>query len=61
MILGVRLVSFLILLAISYFVYQDAEKRGMNGILWAIGTFLICIIFLPLYFIMRKPLVGGSV
>jgi putative membrane protein len=61
MILIGRLIGLVIVLAISYFVYQDAEKRGMNGILWAIGTFLLCIIFLPLYLIMRKPLVGGSV
>jgi len=40
---------------IAYWVYTDASKRGMNAIGWAIGTFIICIIALPLYLIMRKP------
>jgi hypothetical protein len=31
----------------------------MNAILWAIGTFLVCIVFLPLYLILRKP-VGAA-
>lgn len=41
--------------AIAFFVYTDAKKRGMNAVLWAIGTFLVCIVFLPLYLILRKP------
>ena len=50
--------GFIIPLIIAIFVYQDAEKRGMSGIGWALGTFLLCIIFLPLYLIMRKPVDG---
>ena len=49
------LISLLIAAGIAFFVYQDAQKRGMNGILWAIGVFLLCIVFLPMYLIMRKP------
>lgn len=49
----------LILVAIIAFaVGADAKKRGMNGALWGVGTFLLCIVFLPLYFIVRKP-IGG--
>ena len=28
----------------------------MNGVLWGIGVFLLCIVFLPLYLIVRKPI-----
>jgi MFS family permease len=43
---------------IAVWVAQDANKRGMNGIAWAIGVFLLCIIFLPIYLIVRKPLLA---
>jgi hypothetical protein len=49
------LFGYIISAAIAYWVYTDANKRGMNGVVWAIATFLICIISLPLYLIMRKP------
>jgi hypothetical protein len=42
-------------LVFAIFVATDANKRGMNGLLWGIGVFLICIIFLPLYLVVRKP------
>jgi hypothetical protein len=42
--------------ALGIFVAQDANKRGMSGALWGILTFLFCIVFLPLYLIVRKPL-----
>lgn len=44
-------------LLIAIWVAQDANRRGMNGILWAIGVFLLCIVFLPIYLIVRKPIV----
>ena len=50
-----QLIGLLIAAAIAYWVYQDAESRGMNGILWGIFTFLLCIIALPVYLIVRKP------
>lgn len=43
---------------IAVWVAQDANKRGMNGVAWAIGVFLLCIIFLPIYLIVRKPLLA---
>ena len=46
----------LIPLIIAVLVGQDANKRGMNGVLWGIGVFLLCIVFLPLYLIVRKPM-----
>lgn len=54
-----NLIGLLIAGAIAFWVYKDAESRGMNGIGWAIGTFLLCIIILPIYLIVRKP-VGGA-
>lgn len=48
----------IVVLIIAIWVAQDANKRGMNGILWALGVFLFCIVFLPLYLIVRKPIVA---
>lgn len=48
------LVGLIIVLACTIYTYQDANKRGMNGILWALGVFFLCIVFFPLYLILRK-------
>jgi hypothetical protein len=51
----------LVPLVIAVLVAQDANKRGMNGVLWGIGVFLLCIVFLPLYLIVRRPvLMAGT-
>ena len=52
---GASIIGFIIDVLIAIWVYNDAQRRGMNGIGWAIGTFLLCVIFLPLYLIIRKP------
>ena len=52
------LFGWIIAAAIAYWVYTDANKRGMPAIGWAIGTFVLCIIVFPLYLIMRKPIQG---
>jgi len=36
---------------------QDAEKRGMSPWGWGLFVALICIIGLPMYLIMRKPII----
>jgi xanthine/uracil/vitamin C permease (AzgA family) len=55
----IRVISGLMFLAIpliaAVLVANDANKRGMNGIGWGIGTFFLCIVFLPLYLILRNP------
>ena len=56
---GYQFIGAVIAVAIAAFVFQDAKKRGMNSWGWAIGTFLLCIVFLPLYLIMRKPVLTG--
>jgi len=50
--------GFIIALLIAIWVATDANKRGMNGVAWAIGVFFLCIIFLPIYLIVRKPLLA---
>jgi hypothetical protein len=47
---------FVIDIVIAFLIAQDANQRGMNGVLWGIGVFLLCIVFLPLYLIVRKPI-----
>ena len=34
---------------------RDAASRGMSGVGWGIFTFLVCIIAVPIYLIVRKP------
>jgi hypothetical protein len=44
-------IGTIISLGFAYYVYQDAKKREIeNGILWAVGTFLVWIIVLPIYY-----------
>jgi hypothetical protein len=56
---GTFLISIIVGAVAAYWVYNDAKKRPMNPTVWAIGTFLICIVFLPLYLILRKPETGS--
>ncbi|MFA5268964.1 MAG: SHOCT domain-containing protein [Methanoregula sp.] len=57
---GMMLVWFIVFLIIGYFVYQDANKRGMNGLLWGILIIIpmIGILALILYVILRES--GGN-
>ena len=48
--------GMLIAVVIAAFVASDARKRGMEPVGWFIGVFLLLIIFLPAYLIVRKPL-----
>jgi len=54
------LFGLLIAAVVAFFVAIDAKKRGMNAVGWGIGTFALMIIFLPLYFIMRKPILNQT-
>jgi len=56
--LGIRVVAALAAGAIAFFVAKDANSRGMNGLLWGLGVFFLCIIFLPIYLFVRKPLLA---
>jgi putative membrane protein len=49
------MIAWVVALAIAYLVYKDAEKRGMNGLLWGLPILIpwIGALFLILYLIMR--------
>lgn len=53
---GMMLIWFIVFLVIGYFVYQDANKRGMNGLLWWILIIIpmVGIIALIIYVILRE-------
>ena len=50
------IVIWIVFFVISIFVYMDAEKRNMNGLLWLILTIIpyIGILFLIIYLIIRE-------
>jgi MFS family permease len=50
------LLGLAIAAVIAAFVASDASKRGMNAVGWFFGVFLLLIVFLPAYLIVRKPL-----
>ncbi|MDX9816256.1 MAG: hypothetical protein RBT06_04890 [Smithellaceae bacterium] len=54
------LIGLLIGVICGVFVYDDAKKRGMNALGWSIFIFLILIIGLPMYALMRKPLLNQN-
>lgn len=47
--------SWVVSLAVAYLVYKDAEKLGMNGLLWGLPILIpwAGILFLILYLILR--------
>jgi putative membrane protein len=53
---GMMLIWLIIVLAIGCLVYQDANRRGMNGLLWGILVIIPMagLIFLILYIIIRE-------
>lgn len=60
---GEYLFGILLAAIIAFFVYNDANQRNLNNnpwikspALWAIGVFLLLIIFLPLYYVSRGSL-----
>ena len=55
---GIQIIGIVLGAVAGAWVYSDAKKRGMNAIGWGIGSFLVCIVFLPLYLIIRKPLLA---
>jgi hypothetical protein len=52
------IIGMMIGIIVGAFIAKDARKRGMNEIGWFIGVFLALIVFLPLYLIVRKPLLS---
>lgn len=54
----VRFVVILLCTICGVIVSNDAHKRGMNLLLWGLFAFLFSIVSLPLYLIIRKPLLS---
>lgn len=49
------LFGLIIAVVIAILIGKDAESRGMSGVGWGIFTFLICIVAVPIYLVVRKP------
>ncbi len=50
------LIAIIVPLIIAWWVASDAKKRGYNQgaiVAWFLGVWLVLIVFLPLYFILR--------
>lgn len=50
----VPLIWFIIGILLLIWVYQDAESRGMDGLLWALIVFFLSLIGLVLYLVVRE-------
>jgi hypothetical protein len=48
-------IGLIIAAVIGVLIGRDASSRGMNGVGWGIFAFLICIIAVPIYLIVRRP------
>ncbi|OYT30050.1 MAG: hypothetical protein B6U95_01495 [Thermofilum sp. ex4484_82] len=56
--IAVGLVVLIIWLFVCFWVYKDANKRGENGVLWALIVLVLGIIGLIIYFLLvrsKKP------
>jgi hypothetical protein len=49
------IVGLIVAAVIAVIIAKDANDRGMSGLGWGIFTFLICIVAIPVYLIVRKP------
>lgn len=56
---AVQLASFVLLVSGALWVRQDALKRRMSPH-WGTGVFFVAIVFVPLYFLLRKPLAPAA-
>jgi hypothetical protein len=48
-------IGMVIAAVIGVLIGKDAQSRGMSGMGWGIFSFLVCIIAVPLYLVVRKP------
>jgi hypothetical protein len=59
----VHTIAMIIPLLVGVWVFLDAKSRGKDlsgAMLWGIGTFLLLIIVLPLWLLLRPPIGGAS-
>jgi hypothetical protein len=50
------ILGLIIAAVIGVIIGKDANNRGMSGLGWGIFTFFICIVAIPIYLIVRRPL-----
>ncbi len=50
------ILAWIVYVVLAYLVYKDAEKRGMNGLLWGLPVLVpwVGIIFLAFYLFLRE-------
>jgi hypothetical protein len=58
--IGTRIFALMITFGIGLAIGKDAAKRGMNEWFWTVSVALLLIVFLPLYYIVRKPLIKDN-
>lgn len=54
-----EIIGLLFALAIAVWVFSDAKSRGKStssSFLWSLGTFLLLIVFLPIWLVVRPKL-----
>ena len=56
----IPLIWFIIAILLCIWVYRDAERRGMNGVLWLIIVLIAGLIGLIIYLIVRKDKSTGG-
>lgn len=47
--------GLIIAAVVAVLIAKDADERGMSGLGWGVFTFLVCIVAVPIYLIVRKP------
>ncbi len=55
-----QVIGIIIAAVIAVLIAKDANGRGMSGLGWGIFTFLLCIIAVPIYLVVRKPRIDGT-
>lgn len=50
-----EIIGLIIAVIIGVLIGKDAASRGMSGVGWGIFTFLLCIIAVPIYLVVRRP------
>lgn len=48
-------VGLIIAGVVGVLIGRDAKSRGMSGAIWGICAFLMCIVTVPIYIVVRKP------
>ena len=55
-----QILGIIVAAVIAVLIAKDAKLRGMSGLGWGIFTFLLCIIAVPIYLVVRKPRIDGA-